>query len=249
MNKRFFYALFFLTVFSFFAASCVSVSKVNLEEYSPVVIATVYANTGLPWYEENRSSSYDVQQNGDGFLTGIVNRAIDSKNPEHTLTQNRIDEGAKSLASSLNMNGVYVITPETNPEFDFYKKNSKAADNVFSGTTAPATGYYIHTNATKALSKRMAKEAGAKSVLYASFLFQKEKISDDGLHVKGVSPRVVLKVFASDALGNIILNREYQSNCQEWVSYRTGDIYDKHELCELIPSCINDVVSQFISDK
>ena len=247
MIKRTFYALFISTLFSL-VTSCASVSKVNLVEYSPVAIVTVYANTGLPWYEEDRSSKYKTQQNGDGLVTGVINRAIDSKNPEYTLTQNRIDQAAASLTTALKRNGISVISPLSNPESSFYKKNSSASGGVFSGTTAAATGYYMHTNASKALAKKISKETGAQSLIYASLSFLKEKVSDDGLHIKGLTPRVSLKVFASDASGKIILNSEYKSNCREWVSYRTGDVYDKEELCALIPSCINDVVYQFTSD-
>ncbi|EID84600.1 hypothetical protein MSI_18900 [Treponema sp. JC4] len=248
MKKRTFYALFFTTLLSCLVISCASLPQVNLTDYSPLAVATVYANTGLPWYEEDRSSAYDVQQTGDGLITGIVNRAIDSKNPEYTLTQERIDGAEKSLASALRMCGVSVIQPSTNPDFSFYKKNSKASGGVFSGTSAAATGYHMRTNASRALARKISQEAGAKSILYAAFTFQKVKVSDDGLHIKGLTPRVSLKVFASDASGKIILNSEYKSNCREWVSYRTGDVYDKEELCALIPSCINDVVYQFTSD-
>lgn len=248
MIKRTFYILFVLTLFSFLVTSCASVSKVNLVKYSPVAIATVYANTGLPWYEENRSSSYKTQQTGDGLITGVINRAIDSKNPEYTLTQVRIDEAAACLVSALHGYGVSVISPVSNPDCSFYKKNSSASGGVFSGTSAAATGYYIHTNAGKALTRKITKETGAQSVIYASLSFQKEKVSDDGLHVKGVAPRIILKVFASDVSGKIIINSEYKSHCLDWVSYRTGDVYDKAELCNLVPGCITDVVYQFTSD-
>ena len=248
MKKRTFYALFFTTLLSCLVISCASMPQVNLTDYSPLAVATVYANTGLPWYEEDRSSAYDVQQTGDGLITGIVNRAIDSKNPEYTLTQERIDGAEKSLASALRMCGVSVIQSSTNPDFSFYKKNSKASGGVFSGTSAAATGYHIRTNASRALARKISQEAGAKSILYAAFTFQKVKVSDDGLHVKGVAPRVVLNVYVSDSTGKIILSSEYKSNCKEWVSYKTGDVYDKDALCQLVPACVSDTVYQFVSD-
>ena len=220
-------------------------TNIQLQEYSPVAIMTVYSNPGIPWYEDLVSEDFKVEKEDEGFLTGFVNRALDKSNPEVLTAQSRVDDAAHILEKILNENKISVISPANTPNAPAYAKAGKNFVDTM-GNTLPATGYDTLGSASKALIKKNCAQTGAKSALYVHFKFQKIK-HKSGLRDDGVQAKVVMEVYGADSLGKMIINKTYTTLSADCVPLDANK-WDRDKLCSYFYDTIESAVNKFAMD-
>ncbi len=237
-------SLVFAATISIFAVSCKS-TNIQLQEYSPVILMTVYSNPGVPWYEEMNDNNFKVEQEDEGFLTGFVNRALDRKNPETLTAQTRIDEASQIIAKVLEKNGISVLTPQNTPNASCYAKSGKNFLDTMNNAL-PASGYDVFESYSPTLIKKTCLETGAKSALYVHFKFQKIKHLY-GVRPDGVQARVVMEVFGTDSQGKRIINKDYTVLSSEFVDLHNNK-WDRDKLCSYFADCVESAMNQFALD-
>src|SRR5574344_508736 len=161
----------------FVLAGCQS-TKVDLQQYTPTAVVTVYGNSSIPWYVEFSEMKSDSDNDTGGMLSGLVNRALGANNPEIQTVNSRIDTAAEIVKRVLEQQGQMTVIDhkiiENTPTF----KNSGNSflNNV--GDDVPAEGYKIINSGSSKFNKRIAQEAGIKSTVFVVFKFQKQKVAD-----------------------------------------------------------------------
>ena len=223
----------------FFA--CKSVPA-DLSAYTPIAIMTVYGNPSVPWYNE----STNTETVDDGILSGAVNRMINKKNPENTTAQERIDEASALLSERMRDFGLEVIDPTVLKDCPIYKDTGKNFLDYL-GNTVPAKGYDAITSSNGKLNRSMCKQSGAASVLYVNFRFQKV-IVKDGVRNKGVTARLVMSVFGTDASGKRLVNREYKAVSSDYTELIKSSDWDKDKIMTFYHALENRVITEFLSE-
>lgn len=233
------------------AASLLSVTgclsqKVNLDEYTPTAVVTVYGNSSLPWYVEPRDMTSEDDNKTGGMLSGLVNRALGANDPEIQTVNSRIDTAAdiinRALTDQAHMTVIDHKVVEDTPIF-------KSSGNIFFnsvGDNVPAEGYKIIDPNSSKFNRTISKQAGTKSTMFFTFKFQKQKIND-GFINKRAAARVTMDVSIANEQGHKILSKEYFAVSTDSVVYVNGK-WDKQALCDLYPATIEAVVNQFIFD-
>lgn len=237
-------SLIFATTISLFALSCKS-TNIQLQEYSPVILMTVYSNPGVPWYEDMIDSNFKVEQEDEGFLTGFVNRALDKNNPETLTAQNRINDAASIVAEVLEKNGISVLTPKNSPKASCYSKPGKNFLDTMNNAL-PAECYDVFESYSPNLIKKSCLETGAKSALYIHFKFQKKKHLY-GQRADGVQARLVMEVFGTDAQSKRIINKTYTVLSSELADLHNNK-WDRDKLCSFFNDCVESAMNQFAMD-
>ena len=224
-----------------FFYACKSV-PLDLNQYSPVVLVSVYSNSAVPWYDE-KSGTESVE---DGVLSGAVNKAINKKNPENETVQERINYAEQSLTQKIQEFGLEAITPQNFPEGIAYKNAGKSLGDYIERTT-PAEGYDSFISANSKIIRTMCKDSGGKSALYVNFHFQKVMVKE-GVHNKGVAARVVMSVFGTDSQGKKIVNKEYKAVSSDYADLINSSNWDKQKLVSLFPEITDLVITNFLLD-
>lgn len=238
------FSLIFAATISLFAISCKS-TNIHLQEYSPVILMTVYSNPGVPWYEEMTDNNFKVEQEDEGFLTGFVNRALDRNNPETLTAQSRIDEASQIIAKVLEQNGISVLTPQNSPNAPCYAKSGRNFLDTMNNAL-PASGYDVFESYSSKLIQKTCLETGAKSALYVHFKFQKAKHLY-GVRPDGVQARLVMEVFGTDSQGKRIINKTYTVLSSEFVDLHNNK-WDRDKLCSYFADCAESAMNQFVLD-
>ncbi len=229
----------------FFAISCKSSQNILLNDYSPVAIQTVYSNSGMPWYVNSSTSTTEVDQEEEGLITGVINKAIDRNNPERDTAQERINLAADLLVQKMGNLGIEAITPQTHPNAVSYQK--KGASFLDSASNyIPAEGYAIIKSNSNGLNRKIAEETGAKAELYIAFKFKKEKVLN-GVHEVGVAARTELQVYGADAKNSKIIYKTYTSTSSKYADLHNSK-WNRQEVCEYFPVTIENVINQFLMD-
>lgn len=240
------YSAMLVSLASVFLTGCVS-TRASLKSYTPVAVLTVYGNSQLPWYDATTtaSSDYAATQTGDGLLTGALNRLIDNANPETTLAHERIDDAAAQLKAALEQKGIETVSLEKIKDCKSYKhKGSFIFDYV--NNTTPADGYETLQSSSAKLNKLIASETGAKSELYVSFKFEKQKVLD-GVHEVGVQARVTMAVYGADSEGKTIISKEYAATSSAYTEL-SNNTWNKEKVCSYIQDTVTDVIAQFMNE-
>lgn len=236
-------ALFAVSVLSLIAnLSGCKTTEVNMKEHMPVAIASVYCNPSVPWYSSDPSSPDDP---GTGAVTNMINKALNSNNPELITLNSRIDGAAETLCHVLEENGIEVLDAEKLAESKSYQKASIAWLEVLS-TDVPASGYKALDYNGKSRNRRIAQECGAESLIFAEFVFEKQKIPV-GLFDMSAAARVTLKIYVCDSMGKKLLFKTYSAISPETTEYNNGS-WDRQAVCDAFPSAIESVVNQFVMD-
>ncbi len=220
-------------------------TNIQLQEYSPVAIMTVYSNPGIPWYEELVSDEFKVEKEDEGILTGFVNRALDKSNPEVLTAQDRINDAAHIIEKILKENGISVVSPNNFPNAKAYEKAGKNFLDTM-GNTLPASGYDTLGSASKSLIRKTCEQTGAKSALYVHFKFQKIK-HKTGLRDDGVQAKVIMEVYGANNLGKTIINKTYTVFSADWVPLDANK-WDRDKLCSYFYDTIESAVNKFAMD-
>ena len=242
------YAIFISTIAAgaLILSSCRS-TKVEIDTYKPAAIITVYGNTTVPLYDGSTSTAenYKVQQTDDGIITGLINRAIDKDNVEQTTANERINYAAALFEKTLLDKNIEIISAEKIQKSSGYANTVKNFINALSNTKA-AQNYSIVPESNSITNKRIAREAGAKSLYYVHFKFQKENVKD-GVHVVGVRARTAMTVYACDSKSKTLIANDYSSSSEKYTLYSNSK-YDKEELCSFFETTIDNVINEFASD-
>ena len=218
-------------------------TNVNIKEYAPVAIASVYCNPSMPWYSNEQGKSPDDA--GPGALSNMVNKTMNANNPEYTEINLRIDAAAETIKNVLEDNGVSVLDASDLEKSKSYQKSSIAWLDVLS-TDVAASGYKALDYNGRSRNRRIATECGASSLLFAEFVFQKQKIPV-GLFDMSVAARVTLKVYVCDSQGKKLLYKTYNALSTETTEYSNGS-WDRQAVCDAVPSAVESVVNQFVMD-
>ncbi|MBR6297325.1 MAG: hypothetical protein IKR40_12690 [Treponema sp.] len=218
-------------------------TQVNIKEYAPVAIASVYCNPSMPWYSNEQGKSPDDA--GPGALSNMVNKTMNANNPEYTEINLRIDGAAETIKQILEDNGVSVLDASDLEKSKSYQKSSIAWLDVLS-TDVAASGYKALDYNGKSRNRRIATECGASSLLFAEFVFQKQKIPV-GLFDMSVAARVTLKVYVCDSQGKKLLFKTYTAVSTDTTEYSNGS-WDRQAVCNAVPSAVESVVNQFVMD-
>ncbi len=246
MKKKLNIVLSLLTVGSFilcFFTGCSSV-KVDLKNYSPIAIVSVYSNSHLPWYDKDDSSSGE-DDSGDGLLNNAISGVIGKNDPEIMSVQNRVDYAADSLVKSLEVSGVDVLDHDI-------VQNSRALSGRGAGwlsfmeTKTSASGFYKITSASTKKTRDLLRETGGKSAAIAYFKFQKEKINS-GLFDIDVRARCVLQIYVYDELGHKLVGKEYVGYSWSTTPYKNG-VWDKEAVCNFMSEATDSAIAQFVFD-
>lgn len=225
-------------------ASCKS-TKVPLTEHSPMAIVTIYGNPSVAWYEEKVTTDYKVERQDEGFLTGLINKALLRDTSETDTAQERIDDAAKQITELLRSYGIVVIDPGVLRDTPAYKHAGKTFfDDI--ANTLPAEGYDAISSSTSQLNKRMMDATGAKSVAYIKFKFQKVKVQE-GLHDIGVAARVHMEIFAADEKGKTLLNKEYDEVSKAFTDFYKNS-WDRKAVCGYFHDTIHTLLMRFADD-
>ncbi len=217
-------------------------TEINIRNYAPVAIASVYCNPSVPWYNDDPTAP---DATNPGVLSNMVNNALNKNNPELITLNERIDGAAESLCDILEDNEIEVLDATELAQMESYKLSSLAWLDALS-SDVPASGYKALGNGGKSRNRKIAQECGAQSLLFAQFIFQKKKIPV-GHFDKAVAAMVTLKVYACDAQGNKLLSKTYTAISSNTTAYKNGN-WDKEAVCDFFPTTIENVINQFVID-
>lgn len=225
-------------------AGCKSAAQIDIHEYSPVAIVSVYGNSTLPWYtpEENRVSN---EQETGGLLSKYVNQALGANNPEMQTVQTRIDMAAESLRGILEQNGIEVISHE-----ELSKTTPYTAKQIkwlsYLDKDLGADGFRIMDYSNSKRNRTICQQTGAKSTIFAEFKFEKEK-KNVGLVGHEVAARVTMLVYVADSNGKKVLKKKYSGVSAQTTPYKNGN-WDKQTVVDMFPDLIESVIHQFVFD-
>lgn len=225
-------------------ASC-KTTKVPLTSHSPIAIVTIYGNPSVSWYEDKVTTDYKVARQDEGFLTGLLNKALLRDTSETDTAQDRINDAAEQITSLLRDYGIEVIDPSVVRETPAYKHAGKTFfDDI--ANTLPAVGYDAISSSTAQLNKRMISATGAKSLAYIKFKFQKVKVQE-GLHDIGVTARVHMEIFVADEKGKTLLNKEYDEVAPDYTDFYKNS-WDRGAVCAFFHDTIHSLLTRFADD-
>ena len=242
MKRFFFEAIAFFSAALF--AGCAS-SKIDLVDYQPVAVVCVSGNTTVPWYVNDRDKTSETDGESGGALTGALNRAMGANNPEIQLVNARVDYAADALCTLLERNSIAVVEPSIVQDAPTIKL---AGNGLLSHLeeSALAEGYKQISSSSPRRNRMICEETGAKSLIFAEFIFQKQKINT-GLVDLAAAARVTLKIYLADENGRKALEKSYVAVSAESTPYKNGK-WDKEALCSYFEGAIDSVINQFIFD-
>ena len=236
MKKSVFAAVCALSVSLF--VSCAS-TPVYLNESGPVALIAVNGNSAITWVTDDPEN--DDQST---LLTTIINKTIDSSNPELITGIDRLDYAESAIRHLLEeVAQVEVVDKDVVLNAVNYKYLSENPFG-FLDSSVHATGYRQLYNLGAKASRMLMDEIGAKSLIIAEVTSEKD-YGSNGMNHSVIEAKVTLKIKMCDQRGREILNKEYVSFGNESVKV-VRKIYDKDELVSKFEGAIDNAVNQFI---
>ena len=166
-----------VAIFSLFAFSCATKPPVEIAKEFPIAIVSVSSNTTVPWYEENTNSSEEDDINEDGLINSMLNKSINAKNPEINSNKDRIEMAEdKVLTMLINKGNFKLIDKDTVLNNKVYKEVPNGLLDFMSATCIPV-GYKKLSPDSRKIARMIMDSLGAKSLMYITFQFEKEKSS------------------------------------------------------------------------
>ncbi len=222
-------------------SSCKS-APITFDNRSPIGILSVMGNSAITWYSD-KDSDEDMS---DGLLTTMVNKLIDSNNPEVTTGVDRADYTDESLRSMLEeIGGVKVIAKDKVLKSSTYQAYSRSP-LAFLDTSVAATGYTKLGGLSAKTARNIMREIGAKSLIIANIDCHKTLYSGNNRNGK-VQGMVTLKIKFIDERGKEIVNKEFTVLSDDLVIMR-GRKYDKAEFVESFKELIDNSIKLFIME-
>ena len=128
LKNNFYTFLFLVAVFIF--SSCKSVKTISFNDISPLAIISV-TGTNLVAWQDTEQNDNDEQIDTDGAFNSLVNRVIDSKNPEILTAVDRLDYAEESFRLIANeLTNAKVIAKEAVVNSDIYKYSYRSIFNA-----------------------------------------------------------------------------------------------------------------------
>lgn len=240
-------AFFVFYAFNFFAIlccflSCQSSKNISSDALSPTAIISI-TGTNLVAWKSTELNDNDENLDTDGAFNSLVNRAIDSQNPEILTAKDRLDYAEESFRLITGeLLGWKILPKEQVIKSDAYKYAYRSIFNSLSDSTS-ATGYKDMTVTGSKQARLLMKEFEAKSLVAMDFNFK--KIIATGNRQNGkVAALVFMKIKILDSTGREIINEEYTVQSSQTVLIRNGS-YDKDEFLEIINKTIDETITVF----
>ena len=233
-------SVFILAALPLFLIGCKTPPKIDLVDYSPIAIVSVYSNSSLPWYSKEGEKNPE-----DSLVTSDLNKVIEKNNPEYQTVQSRIDDAAHILEKCLSENGVTLVDMDAVKNTTVYGSGFNKFYQQATTSTA-ADGYMVLDYNGNARNRSIARESGAGGTLFAEFIFQKQKIQN-GLFDENVAAKVTMKVYVADSTGKKLLYRTYRGLSPESIPYDNGN-WDRGTLVSYFPGVVESVVNAFVID-
>lgn len=225
----------------FFLSSCAS-TKITLSEYSPAAIISVTGTNLVMWQSEKQDSQED--DDSDNVLTGMVNKILDSNNPEILTAVDRLDYADDSfhrIASEIS--SLDVLSKKSVVGSDIYKYSTRSLFNALSDSTC-ATGYKDMTVIGAKKARLLIQGLEAKSLVAMDFNFKKILASGNKRNGQ-VAAAITMKMKILDEKGRVAVNKDYYRQSSQTVLIQ-GGYYDKDALIEIINTTIDELITAFV---
>lgn len=225
----------------FFLSSCAS-TKITLSEYSPAAIISVTGTNLVMWQSEKQDPQED--DDSDNVLTGMVNKILDSNNPEILTAVDRLDYADDSfhrIASEIS--SLNVLSKKSVVDSDIYKYSTRSLFNALSDSTC-ATGYKDMTVIGAKKARLLIQELEAKSLVAMDFNFKKILASGNKRNGQ-VAAAITMKMKILDEKGRVAVNKDYYRQSSQTVLIQ-GGYYDKDALIEIINTTIDELITAFV---
>ena len=166
-----------ICVVCFFGFSCATKPVVDISKDFPMAVVSVHSNTTIPWFEEGKTVDEDDQINEDGLINSMLNKSINAKNPEINSNKDRIEMAEdKVLTMLINKGNFKLIDKDTVLNNKVYKEVPNGLLDFMSATCIPV-GYKKLSPDSRKIARMIMDSLGAKSLMYITFQFEKEKSS------------------------------------------------------------------------
>ena len=239
MNLRSKVAAVAICAACFFGFSCASTSSIDISKEFPMALVTVSSNTTIPWFESGKNTDEDDDVNEDGLINSMLNKSINAKNPEINSNKERIAMAEDKLITMLVNKGNFVLLDkDTVLNSQVYKSVPNGLLDFMSATCIPE-GYKKISPDSRKVSRMIMDKLGAKSLLYITFQFEKEKAHSE------VYARTTMSVRILNNRGKMVVRRDYIGLSSSSV-HMYGNSYDKDSLVALFPESVEAAVNKFI---
>ncbi len=230
------FASFALLALPFF--SCATKPAVEIAKEFPIAIVSISSNTTVPWYEEDaKKDEGDI--NEDGLINSMLNKSINAKNPEISSNMDRINYAEEKLLSMLLTKGNFqLLDKETVLNSSIYKGVKGGMLDFMSASCIPE-GYKKLSPDSRKIAKMMMDKLGAKSLMYVTFQFEKEKSHSQ------VYARTTMAVRILNNKGKMVVRKDYVALSAEGVQMY-GNSFDKQSLVDLFPNSIENAINRFL---
>ena len=234
-------AIFVLSFFIF--SSCQTVKSLSFNDMSPFAIISV-TGTNLVSWQNTEQNDNDEQIDTDGAFNSLVNRVIDSKNPEILTAVDRLDYAEESFRLIANeLTNAKVIAKEAVVNSDIYKYSYRSLFNSLSDSTC-ATGYKDMTVIGAKKARLLIQGLEAKSLVAMDFNFKKILASGNKRNGQ-VAAAITMKMKILDEKGRVAVNKDYYRQSSQTVLIQ-GGYYDKDALIEIINTTIDELITAFV---
>lgn len=241
LKNNFYTFLFLVAVFIF--SSCQSVNIISFNDISPLAIISV-TGTNLVAWQDTEQNDNDDELNTDGAFNSLVNRVIDSKNPEILTAIDRLDYAEESFRLIANeLTNAKVIAKEAVVNSDIYKYSTRSLYNSLSDSTS-ATGYKDMTVIGAKKARLLIQGLEAKSLVAMDFNFKK-KLASGNKRNGQVAAAITMKMKILDEKGRVVINKDYYRQSSQTVLIQ-GGYYDKDALIEIINTTIDELITAFV---
>ena len=231
-----------ITALLLISAGCASTKNISLEEKSPMAVISIIGTNLVAWHEQTQNDN-DESLSTDGAFNALLNKAIDSKNPEIATAVDRLDYADESFRRIMEETaGLQILDKSKVVDTDVYEYTRGSFYNSLSDSVC-ATGYKDMTVIGAKKARMLEAELGAKSLATMDFNFKKTVIKGNRQNGR-LAAFVTMKVKILDERGREFINKEYTG-----VSARSTPIisgyYKKEELLSLINETIDGLITQF----
>lgn len=226
-------------------ASCASTKNINLNEHSPTAIISITGTNLVAWLDSKQNDN-DEDDNTDGVLNSMVNRAIGGKNPEIATAVDRLDYADDSFRHIVpEITGIEVLDKDKVVNSEIYKRTMGTFYNSLTDN-AKGTNYKDMTVIGAKKARILMRELGVNSLVSMNFNFK--KVLAKGTKQNGQAAAfVIMKIKVIDSKGRELINKEYTRRSTETAEI-TGGYYNKEELLDLINKTIDELITEFAHD-
>ena len=224
------------------SAGCSSTKNISLEGKSPMAVISVIGTNLVSWQEQTQNDN-DETLSTDGAFNALLNKAIDSKNPEIATAVDRLDYADESFRRIMAETAELQILDKSKVvDTDIYEYTRGSFYNSLSDS-ARATGYKDMTVIGAKKARMLESELGVKSLATMDFNFKKTVIKGNRQN-GNLAALVMMKIKILDERGREFINKEYTGVSSKTTPIISG-YYKKEELLSLINETIDDLITQF----